>query len=366
MPFDFRRSYWGHHLNFRDPDNIAVELVLLRPDADVRAVLDRSSLETYAFSDVRFPLRLAARLHPARGGGTSPGRCCGCPRELPVAPGRAHGRRSAGTAGRAVPQPGPARALAARRRGSPPCRPERPAAARSGRSLPRRRRPRRVRPPESCVVRRVADVAVEELRRELAAPQASHASSCTGAMQRRVVRAGELGEADAVGERGVRRHGEPQPHLQIDGRWSPAVRRECVRQVGVVGRNPAFLSARCALQQRRGDLPSLRTLIGGHGQQQLAAVSQCGADQGPAGSDVATRVLSGHRAGCVRLHSSTLPQSRSCSRNSRCSSSCPGARWLTSRRWLTDIALLLREPGRRYSVFFAFAIGPPTRCSPTS
>jgi hypothetical protein len=115
-------------------------------------------------------------------------------------------------------------------------------------------------------------------------------------MQRRVVRAGELGEPDAVGERGVRRHGEPQPHLQIDGRRPPALRRECVRQVGVVGRHPALLSARCALQQRRGDLPSLRTLIGGHGQQQLAAVSQCGADQGPAGSDVATRVLSGHRA----------------------------------------------------------------------
>ena len=46
VPFDFRRSEWGHHLNFRDPDNIAVELVLLRPDAEVRAVLDRSSPET--------------------------------------------------------------------------------------------------------------------------------------------------------------------------------------------------------------------------------------------------------------------------------------------------------------------------------
>jgi hypothetical protein len=30
----------GHHLNFRDPDNIAVELVLLRPDDEVRARLD--------------------------------------------------------------------------------------------------------------------------------------------------------------------------------------------------------------------------------------------------------------------------------------------------------------------------------------
>ena len=40
VPFDARRSEWGHHLNFRDPDNIAVELVLLRPDGDVQAILD--------------------------------------------------------------------------------------------------------------------------------------------------------------------------------------------------------------------------------------------------------------------------------------------------------------------------------------
>jgi catechol 2,3-dioxygenase-like lactoylglutathione lyase family enzyme len=40
VPFDARRSEWGHHLNFRDPDNIAVELVLLRPDSEVRARLD--------------------------------------------------------------------------------------------------------------------------------------------------------------------------------------------------------------------------------------------------------------------------------------------------------------------------------------
>jgi catechol 2,3-dioxygenase-like lactoylglutathione lyase family enzyme len=40
VPFDARRSEWGHHLNFRDPDNIAVELVLLRPDDEVRARLD--------------------------------------------------------------------------------------------------------------------------------------------------------------------------------------------------------------------------------------------------------------------------------------------------------------------------------------
>ena len=40
VPFDARRSEWGHHLNFRDPDNIAVELVLLRPDEDVQSILD--------------------------------------------------------------------------------------------------------------------------------------------------------------------------------------------------------------------------------------------------------------------------------------------------------------------------------------
>lgn len=37
---DFRRSEWGHHLNFRDPDNIAIEFVVLEPDADVQSVLD--------------------------------------------------------------------------------------------------------------------------------------------------------------------------------------------------------------------------------------------------------------------------------------------------------------------------------------
>jgi catechol 2,3-dioxygenase-like lactoylglutathione lyase family enzyme len=40
VPCDARRSEWGHHLNFRDPDNIAVELVLLQPDGDVQAILD--------------------------------------------------------------------------------------------------------------------------------------------------------------------------------------------------------------------------------------------------------------------------------------------------------------------------------------
>lgn len=40
VPFDARRSEWGHHINFRDPDNIAIEMVLVRPDANVQAILD--------------------------------------------------------------------------------------------------------------------------------------------------------------------------------------------------------------------------------------------------------------------------------------------------------------------------------------
>ena len=39
---DLRRSEWGHHLNFRDPDNIAVELVVVQPDEQVQRVLDRA------------------------------------------------------------------------------------------------------------------------------------------------------------------------------------------------------------------------------------------------------------------------------------------------------------------------------------
>jgi catechol 2,3-dioxygenase-like lactoylglutathione lyase family enzyme len=39
---DLRRSEWGHHLNFRDPDNIAIELVVLEPDTDVQALLDNA------------------------------------------------------------------------------------------------------------------------------------------------------------------------------------------------------------------------------------------------------------------------------------------------------------------------------------
>jgi catechol 2,3-dioxygenase-like lactoylglutathione lyase family enzyme len=37
---DLRRSDWGHHLNFRDPDNVALELLFLDPDANAQAVLD--------------------------------------------------------------------------------------------------------------------------------------------------------------------------------------------------------------------------------------------------------------------------------------------------------------------------------------
>ncbi|MFC5176900.1 VOC family protein [Nocardioides taihuensis] len=41
---DLRRSEWGHHLNFRDPDNIALELVVIEPDAQVQQVLDQAGL----------------------------------------------------------------------------------------------------------------------------------------------------------------------------------------------------------------------------------------------------------------------------------------------------------------------------------
>lgn len=42
VSYDYRRSEWGHHVNFRDPDNIAVELVVLEPDEDVQAILNKS------------------------------------------------------------------------------------------------------------------------------------------------------------------------------------------------------------------------------------------------------------------------------------------------------------------------------------
>lgn len=41
---DLRRSEWGHHLNFRDPDNIALEFVVVQPDAEVHQVLDQAGL----------------------------------------------------------------------------------------------------------------------------------------------------------------------------------------------------------------------------------------------------------------------------------------------------------------------------------
>jgi glyoxylase I family protein len=44
VPSDLRRSEWGHHLNFRDPDNIAVELVVVEPDEDVQQVLGEAGL----------------------------------------------------------------------------------------------------------------------------------------------------------------------------------------------------------------------------------------------------------------------------------------------------------------------------------
>lgn len=41
---DRRNSEWGHHLNFRDPDNIAVEFVVLEPDRETQDVLGRAGL----------------------------------------------------------------------------------------------------------------------------------------------------------------------------------------------------------------------------------------------------------------------------------------------------------------------------------
>jgi glyoxylase I family protein len=42
----YQRSEWGHHINLRDPDNIAVELFLLEPDqasAEILAQADGTS-----------------------------------------------------------------------------------------------------------------------------------------------------------------------------------------------------------------------------------------------------------------------------------------------------------------------------------
>jgi catechol 2,3-dioxygenase-like lactoylglutathione lyase family enzyme len=41
---DLRRSEWGHHLDLRDPDDIALELVVLQPDGEVAQVLARAGL----------------------------------------------------------------------------------------------------------------------------------------------------------------------------------------------------------------------------------------------------------------------------------------------------------------------------------
>ena len=43
MHSDLRsRTEWGHQLSFRDPDNIAVELVALQPDVEVQKKLGPS------------------------------------------------------------------------------------------------------------------------------------------------------------------------------------------------------------------------------------------------------------------------------------------------------------------------------------
>ena len=42
VPCDLRKSEWGHHLNFRDPDNIAVELVVVQPDAETQDLIGRA------------------------------------------------------------------------------------------------------------------------------------------------------------------------------------------------------------------------------------------------------------------------------------------------------------------------------------
>lgn len=43
VPYSFRRSEWGHHVNLRDPDNIAVELFVLEPDPEGHAILETVS-----------------------------------------------------------------------------------------------------------------------------------------------------------------------------------------------------------------------------------------------------------------------------------------------------------------------------------
>jgi glyoxylase I family protein len=38
----YQRSKWGHHINLRDPDNIAVELFLLEPEEAAAEILTRA------------------------------------------------------------------------------------------------------------------------------------------------------------------------------------------------------------------------------------------------------------------------------------------------------------------------------------
>jgi hypothetical protein len=42
-----QRSEWGHHINLRDPDNIAVELFLLEPDEASAEILARADGVSY-------------------------------------------------------------------------------------------------------------------------------------------------------------------------------------------------------------------------------------------------------------------------------------------------------------------------------
>jgi glyoxylase I family protein len=43
----YQRSEWGHHINLRDPDNIAVELFLLEPDEASAEILARADGVSY-------------------------------------------------------------------------------------------------------------------------------------------------------------------------------------------------------------------------------------------------------------------------------------------------------------------------------
>jgi hypothetical protein len=43
VPSDLRESEWGHHLTFRDPDNIAIELIAVQPDTATQRLLDAAN-----------------------------------------------------------------------------------------------------------------------------------------------------------------------------------------------------------------------------------------------------------------------------------------------------------------------------------